>query len=217
MGNVLKSKEFKDTAKEAGTEAVSAGTIYAYFREITTTIFFLIFLIVGIVLVTRHGKKYISVPGKISKINNDTKMCTHQQETHSTTDSDNHTTSSVSTTTYNCNFNITYTPKNQSSITTTYKSNNSVEYDDNEKVTVWYPEDNVNQISLLKPTNLLHIMGIISIIISVFLFFACIRLWLNLLLVTHSKVIAGTEGVAAGAGIFKGTVENVGEMFNFRY
>ena len=69
----------------------------------------------------------------------------------------------------------------------------------------------------MKPINFLHIIGIILIVMAVLMFFTCIRLWLNVLLVTHSKMIAGTEGIGVGAGVLKGTVNDVSDMFNFRY
>jgi|UniRef100_A0A6C0J276 hypothetical protein len=213
MGNVLNNKTFQNVASEAGDVAVTTGNIYAYTRAIGTTIFFLIFLIVGIILVKKQTTKYIEVPGKISPLNDKKDVkCTSQIDTHSTSD-DSHTTSISSTTTYNCNFNLTYTPTGGEEKTVQASTSHGKEFSNGQKVKVFYDAKDPNTYYIgYKPLALVHVIGYILLVFAVITFFGMICLWINVIIVSHSKVIAGLEGGAVGVGMVGGIARNVSNI-----
>jgi len=214
MGNVLNNKTFQNVASEAGNAAVTTGNIYAYARAIGTTMFFLIFLIVGIILVTKKTTKYIEVPGVITPLNDDkTVKCTSQTETHSETNDKEHTTSSSTSTTYNCNFMLTFTPKGGKEMTVRASTNHQMQYSANQKVNVFYEEKDPKSYHIgTKPIAFVHVIGTILLVLAVITFFGMIGLWVNVILVSNVKAIAGAEGVGVGMGIIGGTAKNIGNM-----
>jgi preprotein translocase subunit SecG len=147
-------KTFDDTVqktvKEAAKGAVTFGKVMSDIKAISATIFFIIFLIITIVLLTRPNKKYIKVSGKVSKITN-TPLCDKQTRQISTQNTDydkNVTTSTTSQTFYDCHFNITYTPIGKDTIVKKESFNFNTPLTEGQSLDVYYLENDPTDISI---------------------------------------------------------------------
>lgn len=218
MGNVLNNKTFQNVTSEAGSAAVTVGNIYAYYRAITTTVVFLIFLIVGIILITKHGINYVETTGTVHKKEGQDKIqCLPTKQKTSRTDKDEHVTTTTEKELYDCKFDVEFETKEGKTI----KGNGTNPFsryplNDNETVKIFYNKDNPHQFNVAyKPVNIWHVFGILALVIAGILFFTSIGLWANVIIVSHSKVIAGAEGVGVGMGVIGGTAENIGNMMSY--
>ena len=200
---IIDSKE----TKKVGNAVVTVGKVYSNIKAVIATVFFLIFLITSIVLLTRPSKKYIKVPGTVQSIPGIT-LCNSRVSTHTITNKDK-TSDLTTSTVYDCTFNLEYTPNGLQTQTQKITTDSSIKYNNKEKINVYYDENNNSKVYLYYPPNTAHIIGGIFAVFTIITLFTMIFLWINVYIVNNSKLIAGVEGTGAVSGLAIGAAKNV--------
>ena len=217
MGNFLSNMSKNKTVQEIGKGTVTVGKVFADVKLIVSIVFFIIFLITSIVLITRPSKKYIKVKGTVLAIGTpNTPMCQKETNTvtNTNTDSKNNTSSSTTTSTfYDCSFNVSYTPVGGNKITKPFSLTSSTPLTNGETVDVYYLKDDTSKSYVnSKPVNAAHAFAIFFFVLTFIALISVISFGINAFIVSKSNIAAGIEGTGAATGLAIGTAKNVINM-----
>tara|TARA_B100000242_G_C42929216_1_gene430966 strand:+ start:241 stop:765 length:525 start_codon:yes stop_codon:yes gene_type:complete len=162
----------KNIASSAYNSAATYGRVKAYGGAVIGSIMAFIFIIIGLYSFFKKNPYSKTTRAKVTRAN-----CSPVK-------------SSNNNTMYHCNLNLEYSINNQK-MSKVVHIDTSYKYYDDDKITVGYDPEDIDDVSLNYNSN--SVIGIVFIFISIIILAS---VWMNVYIVRHSKLAASAEAAS---------------------